>query len=444
MLEGMAQEKIPGSAILIMDHGKIILDRGYGLADLATKRPVDPHTTLWPFASITKVVTATALMQLVERGRIGLDTDVNEYLKRARVPAHVGPAVTARHLLTHTDALDELPGRQVESREDLQSLAQFLESRLVLAGQPGEVTRYGTYGFALAGVLIEDVSGVAYADYLRRAIFEPLGMEHTTINIPPDDRGTVATPYERTRDEIQVARYEWYQTTPTSSLVSTVDDMARFMALHLGAEREGNNVVLSASTIHTMAEQHAFIHPALPGWGYGWQLDNTNGRRIIEHGGDIGGFASLMTLLPDEQFGIIVVHHLEGSNLRFALKRAIMDSFFPDRRPPMQPRPATGDASQFAGSYLANNYCRSCPDGAANAQRFEVSVDPHGWLHLWDDRWGEIGPLLFANQDGRRKIGFMRDSHGAIVALSAGAWRVLERAPEPRDGDGANGAAEQP
>jgi hypothetical protein len=151
-----------------------------------------------------------------------------------------------------------------------------------------------------------------------------------------------------------------------------------------------------------------------------------------------------MTLLPDEQFGIIVVHHLEGSNLRFALKRAIMDSFFPDRRPPMQPRPATGDASQFAGSYLANNYCRSCPDGAANAQRFEVSVDPHGWLHLWDDRWGEIGPLLFANQDGRRKIGFMRDSHGAIVALSAGAWRVLERAPEPRDGDGANGAAEQP
>jgi CubicO group peptidase (beta-lactamase class C family) len=442
MQSGMAEEKIPGAAVLIMDHGRVILDRGYGVAEVATKRKVDPHSTLWPFASITKVVTATALMQLVERGRIGLDIDVNHYLKVARVPAHPGPDVTARHLLTHTDALDELPGRQAESREALQPLAQFLRTRLALAGSPGRVTRYGTYGIALAGVLIEDVSGVPYAEYLRRELFAPLKMRHATIDVPPDDRGAFATPYERTREGVRVARYEWYQTTPTSSLVSTVDDMARFMALHLESAQPGaGRLVLTSAAIRDMAAQHASVHPAIPGWGYGWQQNDANGRHIIEHGGDIGGFASLMTLLPDERFGIIVVHHLEGSNLRFVLKRAIMNRFFPDRRAPSQARPAARDLSAYTGTYLANNYCRSCPGGAENAQRFSVTADS-GWLRLWDDRWGEIDPLLFVSEDGRRRIGFMKDSTGTIVALSAGAWRVLERAPATGSQDDAQATAD--
>ncbi len=427
---GMADERIPGAAVLIMDHGRVILDRGYGVADLVTRRPVDPHSTLWPFASITKVVTATALMQLVERGGIDLDGDVNQYLKVARVPAHPGPPVTARHLLTHTDALDELPGRQAGSRAALQPLAQFLQTRLTPVGPPGQMTRYGTYGIALAGVLIEDVSGVQYAEYLRRELFAPLGMRRTTIDPPPDDRGSAATPYERTKAGVRVARYEWYHTAPTSSLVSTVADMARFMALHLGAPQPGaGRAVLAGAAIQAMAAQHASIHPAVPGWGYGWQQNDANGRRIIEHGGDIGGFASLMTLMPDEQFGLIVVHHLENSNLRFALKTAILDRLYPDRRPRVRRRQTPFDPDRYTGTYLANNYCRSCPGGAANAQRFTITADSTGWLRLWDQRWGEIGPLLFASEDGRRKIGFMRDSTGTVVAVSAGAWRVLERAP---------------
>ncbi|HET7600413.1 MAG TPA: serine hydrolase domain-containing protein [Gemmatimonadales bacterium] len=441
MRAGMAEERIPGAAVVVLDHGRVVLDRGYGVADVATGRAVDPHTTRWPFASITKVVTATALMQLVERGRVRLDADVNRYLKVARVPPHAGPAVTPWHLLTHTDALDELPGRQVESRAARVPLAEFLRTRLVPAGRPGEITRYGTYGIALAGVLIEDVSGVPYAEYVRRELFAPLGMQRTTIDLPLDDSGSVATAYERTTDGVRPTQYEWYQTTPTSSLVSTVDDMARFMALHLGAAPrhgggggggggiEGGGPVLHDSTIRAMARQQATVHPAIPGWGLGWQLDDANGRRVLEHGGDIGGFASLMTLLPDERLGMVVVHHLEGSNLRFALRRAILERFFPDRRPPLHPHPATGDPARFAGTYLANNYCRSCPDGAENAQRFEVTAAADGWLELWDERWGEVGPLLFATQDGRRRIGFMRDSLGTVTAVSAGSWRVLERAP---------------
>ena len=430
MRTGMEREKIPGAAVLILDRGRVALIRGYGLADVASRRSVDPHVTLWPFASITKVFTATALMQLIERGRIGLDTDVNLHLKVARVPGHAGPPVTSRHLLTHTDALDELPGRQAESRAALQPLAQFLRTRLVPIGPPGRITRYGSYGIALAGALIEDVSGLPYAEYLQRELFAPLGMRHTTIDVPRDDRGAFATPYERTREGVRVARYEWYHTTPTSSLVSTVDDMARFMALHLGVPQDpAVPGVLSAGTIKEMAAQHASVHPALPGWGYGWQLNDANGRRIIEHGGDIGGFASLMTLMPDDQVGILVVHHLEGSNLRFALKQAFLDRYFPDRRPPLQPRSVLQNPSPYVGVYLPNNYCRTCAEGAENAPRFPITAHADGSLGLWDDRWFEAAPLLFVSSDGRRRIGFMRDSSGNVIAVSAGAWRVLERAP---------------
>jgi CubicO group peptidase (beta-lactamase class C family) len=430
MRSEMTAEKIPGAAVLVLFRGRIILERGYGVADVASRRRINPRTTLWPFASITKVVTATAVVQLAARGRVDLARDANRYLRSLRIPDTRWPPITVANLLTHTDALDELPGRQVPSREKVIPLAQFLRTRLVRIGAPGIITRYGTYGVALAGVLIQDVSGLRYDDYLTRNLFGPLGMRSSSIGPPATGGDSLATPYALNGGTLERIAPEWYQTTPTSSLVSTVGDMARFMALHLETPLSpGAESILPRRWIREMARQHATVHPAVPGWGYGWQQNDANGRRIIEHGGDIGGFASLMTLLPDEQFGLIVVSHLEGSGLRFGLKQAVLDKYFPDNRSPGfgVPRPKK-DLLPYAGTYLANNYCRTCADGARDAQRFEIVVNDNGTLGLWSDEWREIAPLLFSSQNGKRRIGFMRDSSGSVVAVSAGSWRVLERA----------------
>src|SRR4051812_26379392 len=372
---GMAAEKIPGAAVIILDHGRIVLERGYGLADVASRRPVDPQSTLWPFASITKVFTATAVIQLAARGRLDLAADANRYLRSLRLPAKSWPAITVANLLTHTDALDELPGRQVSSREQELPLAVFLKDRVVPIGPPGIVTRYGTYGIAVAGVLIQDVSGLSYQQYLSRNLFEPLGMRHSSIDPPLKGGDLLATPYAINNGRPEKINLEWYHTTPTSSLVSTVDDMARFMALHLETPlTTGANAVLPRSWIGEMARQHATMHSAVPGWGYGWQESDANGQRIIEHGGDIGGVASLLTLLPDQQFGFLVVSHLEGSSLRFKLKQALLDKFFPDQRPPrFGVSRAKNELLAYAGTYVANNYCRTCADGERNAQRFEIT-----------------------------------------------------------------------
>ena len=426
----MANEHIPGAAVLVLYNGKILLERGYGVADLASHRRVDPRTTLWPFASITKVFTATAVVQLAARGRIDLTKDANRYLTSVHIPGAGWPPITVANLLTHTDALDELPGRQAPSRAMVRPLDQFLRDRLVRFGPPGIVTRYGTYGVATLGVLIQDVTGDTYEHYLARNLFGPLDMRHTSIAPPSTEPDSLATPYIiNKKDSLEAVASEWYHTTPTSSLVSTVDDMARFMALHLETPLSKNAIeVLPQKWIRAMAGQQATVHPKIPGWGYGWQQNDANGRHIIEHGGDIGGFASLLTLLPDEHFGLLVVSHLEGSGLRFKLKQAILDKYFPDRRAPrVGLRRPRSELEKYVGTYLANNYCRTCADGASNAERFEIVANDDGSLGLWDDQWRQVEPLLFSSLDGKRRIGFMRDSSGAVMAVSAGSWRVLER-----------------
>lgn len=427
---GMKEERIPGAAFVLVQNGRVVLSKGFGLADVASGRPVRPDSTIFPFASISKVFTATAVMQLAEQGRIDLDTDVNRYLKSVRVPPTYPRPVTIAHLLTHTSGLDELPGRRVRDAAELVPLGRFLAGRLIRVHAPGEVTSYSSYGMALAGLLVEDVSGQPFEEYLRLHIWKPLGMSRTFITVPGTLGADLATAYEMEGDELVPVPYELYQTPPTSSIVGTAEDMARFMIAHLEHGRYGGARILSDGTATEMHRQHATMHPLVPGWALGFQVDDSNGRRIIEHGGDIGGFSALMTLLPDEDVGIFVAHHLESRNLRFDVRQAILDRYFPDRRPRKAPAPqpkTAGRLTRFAGTYRANIFCHSCSDGGPNVQDFEVKANDDGTISLWDTRWVEVSPLYFVGLDGRRRIGFSEDGSGRIVAVTAGAWRVLER-----------------
>jgi hypothetical protein len=255
-------------------------------------------------------------------------------------------------------------------------------------------------------------------------------MSRTFITLPSAFSADLATAYELDGDELVPIRYELYQTPPTSSIIGTADDMARFMIAHLQDGRFGDARILSQVEATNMHEQHATMHPLIPGWSLGFQVDDSNGRRIIEHGGDIGGFSALMTLLPDEGVGIFVVHHLEGRNLRFDARRAILDRYFPDQRQPRVPTIQSKSIerlARFAGTYRANNFCHSCPDGGPNVQDFEVESNDDGTITLWNSRWVEVSPLYFVGIDGRGRIGFAEDKSGRIVAVTSGAWRVLER-----------------
>ena len=430
MAEGMARENIPGGAFILVRRGRVVLAKGYGKADLASGRAWDPSRTVFPIASISKLFTATAVMQLADRGLIDLNTDVNRYLESVRVPATYRQPITAAHLLSHTAGLDELPGRRVRSVKDLVPMSRFLASRLVRVRPPGQMTSYSSYCMALAGLLVEDVSGMPYEAYLRQHIWQPLEMTRTSLTPLRDSDTSLATAYELDDGKLLSVPYEIYQTPPASSVLSTAMDMGRFVIAHLQNGRYDGHRILSDSAAARMHRQYVTMHPRIPGWTLGFQVNDLNGRYLIEHGGDIGGFSSLLTILPNEGVGLFVVHHLEGRNLRFDIRRLILDRYFPGPPPakPPEPQPAAAPRlRRFAGTYRASIYCHSCKGDGPPVQDFEVTAKPDGTIGVWDDRWVEQSPLYFVNLDGTKHLGFAQDGAGRILGLTAGSWRVLER-----------------
>jgi CubicO group peptidase (beta-lactamase class C family) len=366
MAAGMAAEGISGAAFILVQGGRVVLAKGYGQADVAAGRAWDPERTIFPIASITKLFTATAVMQLADRGLIDLNADVNRYLRSVRVAANYSQPVTAAQLLSHTAGFDELPGRRVRSASELVPLKRFLATRLVRIRPPGLMTSYSSFGMALAGLLVEDVSGRSYQDYLRQHILKPLAMTRSHVALPGESSPDLAVAYERQGDTLVPVPYEMYQTPPTSSLLSTAAEMGHFMVAQLQNGRYGKHRILSDSAARLMQRQYATMHPRIPGWTLGFQVNDLNGRYLIEHGGDIGGFSSLLTLLPREGVGFFVAQHLEGSNLRFDLRQLILDRYFPRPLPAEVPRPDSAAAprlSRFAGHYRASAYCHSCEDG---------------------------------------------------------------------------------
>lgn len=416
----------PGAAFVFVRDGKVVYQRGFGVSDVATAKKVDPQQTVWPIASITKAVTAMAALQLVASGRVKLDDDLNSHLKRLQVPARGYSPLTLRHVLSHTGALDEIPGRRYDGQQAPDMVA-FLKGKLVRYREPGKLTAYSTYGVALAGVLIEDVSGQSYADYLTQHIFKPASMSSARVMTRQGDEKGVATPYEIDDGRANVIPYEWYMTPPTSSMAATAADMGRLLLVHLAGGRAGNNEILSSRLVRAMHEQQATNHPDLPGWSLGFQLDKVNGVSIAEHGGDIGGFSALFALLPEKRAGFFIVNHGESTDLRFRVKQALLDALYPAKPANV---PATNAKSpptlaDYAGRYISSITCRTCP--LSDDQIFVVKSQPNGTLSLWGQTWVPLRRDLFVRDDGKRLLGFARDEKNKIVSVTGGSWRVADR-----------------
>jgi CubicO group peptidase (beta-lactamase class C family) len=428
----MKAEQIPGAVVSVVSDGRTIFERGYGFADLESRRRMSPDSTIVRIGSTSKVMTAVAVAQLADRGRIRLDVDVNRYLKSLKIPATYPAPITVFNLLTHTAALDEIrPGTQAERREDLMPLREFLKPRLVRYAPPGTATAYSTYGMTVAGLLVEDVSGQRFEDYLTRNVWLPLGMMHTSITVSAADQHLVAVPYDVENGKPVKAPWEWYHTTPASSVNSTASDMSRFMIAQLG----GDTIVLSRKMLAEMQRQQVTMHPLVPGYGLAWQQVVMNGERGVQHGGDVAGFSSLMTLLPSRGVGIFVAGHREGSDLRYTVTRGIVNRFFRDSNPVAAPKSmyasvsqAAAAAARFAGHYRANIVCHSCASPRPVSEA-DIVANDDGTLSMNGIRWIEVSPRFFRSMDGTRRMGFREDSAGRITHFTAGSWQVMERVP---------------
>lgn len=429
----MAKENIPGAVFLFVQNGKVLYQRGYGLANVALRRPVDPERTIWRIGSISKVFTATAVVQLADQGRYRLTEDVNRYLTRFKVPATFPEPVTFEHLLTHTAGFDEIrPGTRAETAAGLLPLGDFLATKLVRLRPPGRTISYSTYGITLGGYLVEQVSGMDFESYLTRNIWRPLGMNRSNIAVPDSLRADLAQGYEYEGGSNRLADWEWYHTTPASSINSSAADMGRFIIAHLQNGRYGGTRIMSENAASNMHRQHATSHPELAGFAYGFYEGFTNGERLLQHGGNVEGFSAQLTLIPARGIGFFIASQHEPARLRDVVQAAVLDHYFPAKSQSVSAAvPMAGyreRAPRFAGNYELNQFCHSCGPERREYTRIEVKANPDGTISITGNPAPlvEVSPLFFKRVNGTGGAAFREDA-GRVTLLAGDSWLVFER-----------------
>lgn len=360
----LAAGDVAGAVVVVVKDGEVLLQKGYGYADLETREPVDPEATLFRPGSVSKLFTWTAVMQLVEQGKVELDADVNQYIDFAIPAGDAGP-VTLRQIMTHTTGMEEqIRALITANAEEITPLGEALKYWVPeRIHAPGTTPAYSNYATALAGYIVERVSGMPFDDYVEQNIFEPLGMEHSSFRqpLPPELLAGMSKGYARA-SEGKAKDYEFISLAPAGSLAATGADMARFMIAHLegGAYRDGR--ILQPETVRRMhTTGQASVEP-LNRMMLGFYETSVNGHRAIAHGGDTQWFHSDLQLFPDDGIGIFVSMNSSGregatGHIRYALVRGFADRYLPGTPGPARGVPeaeAKRHAEQIAGTYASS------------------------------------------------------------------------------------------
>ncbi len=435
----MVERHIAGAAVSVVKDGDLFFARGYGYADIERGIHVDPERTGFRIGSVTKLFTWTAVMQLVEQGRLNLDQDINAYLD-FRIPDTYPRPITLEHLLTHTAGFeDRFFEMLVLDADDSAPVGDWLVSHIpARVRPPGEYAAYSNYGTALAGYIVGRVSGKPYDRYVQDHILDPLGMRHTSARspIPPDLRAHESKGYTYQDGAFEV--FPDYQSQramgPGGAIIGSATDMARFMIAHLRRDGDRDTTIfggriLDASTT-TRMHRRSFAHdPRLLGTAHGFFEFSANGQRAIGHNGEAHPTNSLMLLLPDQGLGLFVAYNSEGGGdltlQHLGFQRAFFDHYYPAPavEPPRPPSDFPGRAGQFEGSYrLTRSSYTTLEKVATLFGGVTIGAAGDGTLVLstpwFERRFVEVEPLYFRQVDGPYGIVFHEDDRGRITHMS--------------------------
>jgi CubicO group peptidase (beta-lactamase class C family) len=433
---------IPGAVVVVVKDGQPLTMRGFGYSDLKAQKPVDPELTLFRPGSVSKLFTWTAVMQLVQAGKLNLDADVNTYLD-FRIPPRDGKPITLRNLMTHTPGFAETAKYLIEFGEKQPKplgkiLSRWVPERIYA---PGAMPAYSNYGASVAGYIVERVSGEPFDQYIQRHIFAPAGMAHSTFDqpLPAALRPLVSKAYKSGSDEAQP--YEVIGMAPAGALAASGADMGRFMIAHL------NHTLLNPATAQLMYANANKPFPDLPAMALGFYHEDRNGLNIVGHGGDTVFFHSDLHLFLDKNVGLYISMNSLGKNgaahaLREELLQQFADRYFPA---PAQNLP-TASTAKADGAAMSGHYVSSRAGGfnwfrmLALLGETKVGVDKNGTLvasSITDlsgtpRKWREVKPWLWQEVNGADKLQALIDGNGHVKMFSITPYApIIEFLPAP-------------
>ncbi|MEV0894131.1 serine hydrolase domain-containing protein [Promicromonospora sp. NPDC050262] len=454
---------IAGAVVTVVHDGEVVTTRGYGHSDTGTTGgeavPVDAEQTLFRPGSVSKLFTATAVMQLVESGDLDLDTDVAEYLD-LDVPRRFDEPISLRNLLTHTAGFEERVGGLIGFGDQPVVLRDALaEDPPEQVYEPGTVPAYSNYGNALAGYVVERVSGVPFEEYVERNIFEPTGMTSSTFvqPLPSALQDRMSQGYATSWDA--PGQFEVVGAPPAGSLTSSAPDMARFMLAQLGEPGAGS--LLEPDTLdlmHAPALDESTLGglAAAPRMTLGFFDESRNGHRIIGHGGDTQFFHSHLQLYPEERTGIFVSLNSSGTDgyatvpLREAVLQGFTDRYFPADDAAVTPVPgvtvdqdtAREHAAIAEGSYVSSRGVQSnflATLDVLSPTRFTATEDGRllitpGPGSATPALYEEVEPWVWREVDGQRTLAVRVAGDQVQAIVYEGAFTLLPGQPERAQG----------
>src|SRR5690625_2514538 len=320
--------EIPGAAIVIVKDGNVILEKGYGMSDVENEIKVNPEKTVFEAASISKVYTWSAVMQLVEQGKIDLHEDIREYLPDDYLELEFPDKITMLDLMNHTagfeDTTEQLLTTNAENVIPLKNYLSKEHEQPTQIFRPGTVTAYSNYGASLAGYIIERVTNESFAEYMQTYVLDKLEMEHSSFQSDYSDQPKIANykskSYEKKNGNFEAVDWAYVNDAPAGSLNTTVQDMAYFMLAHLDSNEY--QLFKQKTTLDEMHQQTSSFTKNAHGF---WERP-INDYRVLEHGGNSVGYTTQMTLLPEESFGMVLLTNVgeEMSRLRIDLTNTLI------------------------------------------------------------------------------------------------------------------------
>jgi CubicO group peptidase (beta-lactamase class C family) len=448
----LATGDIAGAVVAVVKDGQIVTERGFGYSDVEKKAPVDPKLTLFRPGSVSKLFTWTAVMQLVEQGKIDLDADVNKYLD-FQIPPRDGKPITMRNIMQHTSGFEEAIKYIITEDPNGPSFEELVKrwtpARVFDAGT---TPAYSNYATSLAGYIIERVSGEPFFDYIDKHIFVPLDMKHSSFRqpLPKELEPLMSKGYIQASGEAK--KFEIVGPAPAGSLSSPGEDMAHFMIAHLQNGEYNGNRILKEETAKQMHDSPLTLFPPLNRMELGFFETNINGREVIAHLGDSQAFHTSLHLFLKENTGFYVAFNSAGKAgaahpLRLALFRDFADRYLPG--PPVTTRvdaaTAAKHAQAMAGNWVASRGSQTNFFSLIGMiGQTKVSVGPKGELVIPElkglngvpSKWIETAPFVWQDADGHEQVAAkVVDDH--VVRWTFGLvapFTVYDHAPASENG----------
>ncbi|MFW5663877.1 MAG: serine hydrolase domain-containing protein [bacterium] len=384
MEQMMTEDNLPNAVIAVVEDGEVIFINGYS----ARKEEIQANAreTLFRVGSVSKIFTWTAVMQLAEKGAVDLDADIQQYLdfdlpKTIKgLKTEVSP-ITLRHLLTHTSGFEDvLEGLFTFSPQP--PLREYLTSHIPIRIYPaGQVMAYSNYNPALAGYIIERVSGMPFEEYIKRYIYAPLQMTSSSFEqpLPAELNERLVKAYRQVNGEFLPARFE-HMPAPAGGLSTTAADMAKFMHFLLDSPDGADNPILNPQSKSQMLSPAFSYHPLLGGMTHGYMEFVLNGQQVIFHGGSTNIFDAGFYLLPETNTGIFIAYSGGNYDGHIKILYDYLQNYPPENEDNTSGRLMIAAAvkpslNQLKGEYHQSRRIESTPDKSINLMMGVMRID---------------------------------------------------------------------